>query len=89
MVQKANKFRAEDKSNRGKVGTESGLGNYCFARRITMDDEKNDYNTFHTSLASAWSSASTCTRPTARRSLGSRTFTHPSQAMSGSASRNM
>merc|ERR1711939_820948 len=40
MVQEAEKFRAEDEANRGKVEARNGLENYCFTMRNTLTEEK-------------------------------------------------
>merc|ERR1719439_1794 len=40
MVQEAEKFRAEDEANRGKVEAKNGLENYCFTMRNTLTEEK-------------------------------------------------
>jgi len=40
MVQEAEKFRAEDEQNRGKVEAKNGLENYCFTMRNTLTEEK-------------------------------------------------
>merc|ERR1712018_147212 len=40
MVQEAEKFRAEDESNREKVEAKNGLENYCFTMRNTLNEEK-------------------------------------------------
>merc|ERR1712018_898608 len=40
MVQEAEKFRAEDESNRAKIEAKNGLENYCFTMRNTLQEEK-------------------------------------------------
>merc|ERR1712241_1016029 len=40
MVQEAEKYRAEDESNRSKVEAKNGLENYCFTMRNTLQEEK-------------------------------------------------
>merc|ERR1712051_774263 len=40
MVQEAEKFRAEDESNRQKIEAKNGLENYCFTMRNTLQEEK-------------------------------------------------
>merc|ERR1711896_37462 len=40
MVQEAEKFRAEDEQNRGKVEAKNGLENYCFTMCNTLQEEK-------------------------------------------------
>merc|ERR1719192_2641353 len=40
MVQEAEKFRAEDESNRMKIEAKNGLENYCFTMRNTLSEEK-------------------------------------------------
>merc|ERR1719277_4874 len=40
MVQEAEKFRAEDESNRLKIEAKNGLENYCFTMRNTLNEEK-------------------------------------------------
>merc|ERR1712029_88040 len=40
MVQEAEKFRAEDETNRAKVEAKNGLENYCFTMRNTLNEEK-------------------------------------------------
>merc|ERR1712117_585935 len=40
MVQEAEKFRAEDESNRQKIEAKNGLENYCFTMRNTLNEEK-------------------------------------------------
>merc|ERR1712161_83657 len=40
MVQEAEKYRAEDEANRGKVEAKNGLENYCFTMRNTLSEEK-------------------------------------------------
>merc|ERR1712127_411498 len=40
MVQEAEKFRAEDESNRSKIEAKNGLENYCFTMRNTLQEEK-------------------------------------------------
>merc|ERR1712012_1270913 len=40
MVQEAEKYRAEDEANRGKVEAKNGLENYCFTMRNTLTEEK-------------------------------------------------
>merc|ERR1712012_1318715 len=40
MVQEAEKFRAEDESNRMKIEAKNGLENYCFTMRNTLNEEK-------------------------------------------------
>merc|ERR1739846_2424 len=36
----AEKFRAEDESNRAKIEAKNGLENYCFTMRNTLQEEK-------------------------------------------------
>merc|ERR1719487_3212620 len=38
MVQEAEKYRAEDEQNRGKVEAKNGLENYCFTMRNTLTE---------------------------------------------------
>jgi L1 cell adhesion molecule like protein len=40
MVNEAEKYRAEDEANRGKVEAKNGLENYCFTMRNTLQEEK-------------------------------------------------
>merc|ERR1712071_228833 len=40
MVQEAEKFRAEDETNRSKIEAKNGLENYCFTMRNTLQEEK-------------------------------------------------
>merc|ERR1719251_430029 len=40
MVQEAEKFRAEDESNRAKIEAKNGLENNCFSMRHTLQEEK-------------------------------------------------
>jgi len=40
MVQEAEKFRAEDESNKSKIEAKNGLENYCFTMRNTLSEEK-------------------------------------------------
>merc|ERR1711953_588357 len=40
MVQEAEKFRAEDESNKNKIESKNGLENYCFTMRNTLNEEK-------------------------------------------------
>jgi len=40
MVQEAEKFRAEDESNKQKIEAKNGLENYCFTMRNTLQEEK-------------------------------------------------
>merc|ERR1711884_449092 len=40
MVQEAEKYRAEDESNRAKIEAKNGLENYCFTMRSTLQEEK-------------------------------------------------
>merc|ERR1711972_407907 len=40
MVQEAEKFRAEDETNRMKIEAKNGLENYCFTMRNTLNEEK-------------------------------------------------
>merc|ERR1712091_490339 len=40
MVQEAEKYKAEDDANRGKVEAKNGLENYCFTMRNTLQEEK-------------------------------------------------
>merc|ERR1712050_798009 len=40
MVQEAEKFRAEDESNKQKIEAKNGLENYCFTMRNTLSEEK-------------------------------------------------
>merc|ERR1719336_1216482 len=40
MVQEAEKFRAEDESNKAKIEAKNGLENYCFTMRNTLQEEK-------------------------------------------------
>merc|ERR1712207_12529 len=40
MVQEAEKYRAEDESNKAKVEAKNGLENYCFTMRNTLNEEK-------------------------------------------------
>jgi L1 cell adhesion molecule like protein len=40
MVQEAEKFRAEDEANKGKIEAKNGLENYCFTMRNTLQEEK-------------------------------------------------
>merc|ERR1711971_1244768 len=40
MVQEAEKYRAEDESNKAKIEAKNGLENYCFTMRNTLQEEK-------------------------------------------------
>merc|ERR1719262_1263643 len=40
MVQEAEKFRAEDESNKAKIESKNALENYCFTMRNTLNEEK-------------------------------------------------
>merc|ERR1712113_1101561 len=40
MMGEAEKFRAEDESNRSKIEAKNGLENYCFTMRNTLQEEK-------------------------------------------------
>merc|ERR1711957_351654 len=40
MVSEAEKFRAEDEENRGKVEAKNGLENYCFTMRNTLNEDR-------------------------------------------------
>merc|ERR1719191_1484940 len=40
MVQEAEKFKAEDESNKAKIEAKNGLENYCFTMRNTLQEEK-------------------------------------------------
>merc|ERR1711979_15680 len=40
MVQEAEKYRAEDEANKQKIEAKSGLENYCFTMRNTLQEEK-------------------------------------------------
>merc|ERR1711877_67548 len=40
MVQEAEKFRAEDETNKAKIEAKNGLENYCFTMRNTLNEEK-------------------------------------------------
>merc|ERR1719401_2769096 len=40
MVQEAEKFRAEDETNKLKIEAKNGLENYCFTMRNTLNEEK-------------------------------------------------
>merc|ERR1711957_601783 len=40
MVSEAEKFRAEDETNRSKIEAKNGLENYCFTMRNTLQEEK-------------------------------------------------
>merc|ERR1712218_226502 len=40
MVQEAEKYAAEDESNRAKIEAKNGLENYCFTMRNTLQEEK-------------------------------------------------
>merc|ERR1712202_106694 len=40
MVSEAEKFKAEDEANKGKVEAKNGLENYCFTMRNTLQEEK-------------------------------------------------
>merc|ERR1712080_614981 len=40
MVQEAEKYRAEDEANKGKIEAKNGLENYCFTMRNTIQEEK-------------------------------------------------
>merc|ERR1712188_52849 len=40
MVAEAEKFKAEDEANKGKVEAKNGLENYCFTMRNTLQEEK-------------------------------------------------
>merc|ERR1712025_1236600 len=39
-VSEAEKYRAEDESNRAKIEAKNGLENYCFTMRNTLQEEK-------------------------------------------------
>merc|ERR1712176_576372 len=39
-VQEAEKYRAEDETNRQKIEAKNGLENYCFTMRNTLQEEK-------------------------------------------------
>ena len=41
MGQEAEKYRADDESNKQKIKASSGLENYCFTMRNTAEDESN------------------------------------------------
>merc|ERR1712210_239064 len=40
MVSEAEKYRAEDESNKAKIEAKNGLENYCFTMRNTLQEEK-------------------------------------------------
>merc|ERR1712167_388 len=40
MVSEAEKFKAEDEANKGKVEAKNGLENYCFTMRNTLQEDK-------------------------------------------------
>merc|ERR1712132_13291 len=40
MVQEAEKYRAEDEANKGKVEAKNGLENYCYSMKNTLQEEK-------------------------------------------------
>merc|ERR1711959_423310 len=40
MVAEAEKFKAEDEANKGKIEAKNGLENYCFTMRNTLSEEK-------------------------------------------------
>merc|ERR1712017_11039 len=40
MVAEAEKFKAEDESNKAKIEAKNGLENYCFTMRNTLQEEK-------------------------------------------------
>jgi len=40
MVKEAEKYKAEDESNRGRVESKNGLENYAYSMRNTLEDEK-------------------------------------------------
>merc|ERR1712144_53768 len=40
MVSEAEKFKAEDEANKGKIEAKNGLENYCFTMRNTLQEEK-------------------------------------------------
>merc|ERR1711879_999870 len=40
LVQEAEKFKAEDESNKQKIEAKNGLENYCFTMRNTLNEEK-------------------------------------------------
>merc|ERR1712072_1474399 len=40
MVAEAEKFKAEDEANKGKIEAKNGLENYCFTMRNTLQEEK-------------------------------------------------
>merc|ERR1712151_63791 len=40
MVSEAEKYRAEDETNRQKIEAKNGLENYCFTMRNTLQEEK-------------------------------------------------
>merc|ERR1711924_504314 len=40
MVQEAEKYKAEDESNKSRVEAKNGLENYAYSMRNSMDDEK-------------------------------------------------
>merc|ERR1719158_2286967 len=40
MVQEAEKYRAEDESNKAKIEAKNGLENYCFTMRNTLQEDK-------------------------------------------------
>merc|ERR1711981_901366 len=40
MVNEAEKFRAEDETNKLKIEVKNGLENYCFTMRNTLNEEK-------------------------------------------------
>ena len=40
MVSEVVQYRAEDEANRGKAEAKTGLENYCFTMRNTLQEEK-------------------------------------------------
>merc|ERR1719439_580167 len=40
MVNEAEKYRAEDEANKGKIEAKNGLENYCYSMRNTLQEEK-------------------------------------------------
>merc|ERR1719296_295853 len=40
MVSEAEKYRAEDETNRAKIEAKNGLENYCFTMRNTLQEKK-------------------------------------------------
>ena len=50
MAQEAEKYRAEDESNKSKIEAKNGLENYCFTMRNTLQEEKlkDKFETFRT-----------------------------------------